>query len=151
MAWLLTTNRPYIHECILEQARVYGTSENFQLILVKSWLNSAVSTIKILLFSCGQLKKDNYIQNEAFMSNTPKLSWFIYSCWQIITAEVKSCVNILAVKRCKQYITLRSWYARSQIVCKYSGSLGVRTWVMSENEWHGMRTWQHEPSTFLKR
>ena len=22
---------------------------------------------------------------------------------------------------------------------------------MSENEWHGTRTWQHEPSTFLKR
>ena len=24
-------------------------------------------------------------------------------------------------------------------------------WAMSENEWHGTRTWQHEPSTFLKR
>ena len=24
-------------------------------------------------------------------------------------------------------------------------------WAMSENEWHGTRTWQHEPSTSLKR
>ena len=34
---------------------------------------------------------------------------------------------------------------------RHTGSRGARMWAMSENEWHGTRTWQHEPSTFLKR